>query len=279
MKVYLTEKQFKDYVHRLKEETVGELIGKLEKFPEDMNVDCNDGNGGYSSIKDVKKQDWEESGERHETVTIVHGKYDHDESVVESLCRRLMCEDTATPDHVMVYDENGDEIIDWYYIAASCCPIPFGYDEKMKLHVGQVGEGHSNLENRERCWLRNECGRLWQGGKYVTIWGGHTPSNRLAIANLYKDIKKFGYDISDSIFLYEQDDEVMAIPVIRYIGGGQGVPFLDYFKSKNNGRNDVSPWVKMPGESDAEKRENWYTWNGRRVDENKANKNDKGGRR
>ena len=58
MKVYLTERQFKNYVHYLKEETVGNLMKKLQKYPKDMNVDCNDGNGGYSSIKGVKKQGW-----------------------------------------------------------------------------------------------------------------------------------------------------------------------------------------------------------------------------
>lgn len=268
MKIYLTEKQFKNYISYLKEETVGGLIKKLQKYPKDMNVDCNDTHGTYSTIKGIKKQKWEEGETKHECVTILHDKYDKQESVVESLCNSLINEDYVTPDSVGIA-QDGITIVDWQCHHIECSPRPFGYDSNGNLFVGEIGEYHSELERRIKHILDNECGRFWQNEKFVTMWGaGDNWNCRNFIEQLMMDVKQYGIDLSDSYFLYEKNEVAMIVPMVKFINGDDGESFID-FLTGNNKKEEVYPWSKMPGNSEAEKRENWYAWNGKQIDEEK----------
>lgn len=65
---------------------LSELISKLQEmerlYGPDINIDCNNTEGIYSSILKVGYQKWTtRNGELHETLSIYHSGYDENDSL------------------------------------------------------------------------------------------------------------------------------------------------------------------------------------------------------
>lgn len=64
--------------------TVKEIIKILSTYDQNTWVDCNDDNGIYTDIIDIKPQEWkDEEGHNHKVITILHKGYDSKNSKID----------------------------------------------------------------------------------------------------------------------------------------------------------------------------------------------------
>ena len=60
-----------------------ELTEVVKAFGRDITVDCNDTHGNYSTAKGIHYQEWtDRDGKQHRAVSVIHGGYDPNESIV-----------------------------------------------------------------------------------------------------------------------------------------------------------------------------------------------------
>ena len=139
---------------------------------------------------------------------------------------------TATPDSVYIYDEDGKNIVSYYYTQMNCNPIPFGYDEYGALIVGECGQGHGELMQECGCHL-DITGRFWDN-KYITVWSygelNDDKYNRPFYTKLYNDFQlQLRENIGDYIILFEGCENgqwyVYAVNIIDYIKGAKPIEF------------------------------------------------------
>ena len=72
---------------------LGELVARLKElevlYGPDINIDCNNTEGIYSSILKVGYQTWKaRSGDLHETLSIYHSGYNEDDSIAMKTASR-----------------------------------------------------------------------------------------------------------------------------------------------------------------------------------------------
>ena len=163
-----------------------------------------------------------------------------------------MLYNTATPDSVYIYDENGNELIGFYYVQMDCKPVPFARGEYGEVIIGEVGQGHSELQ-RDYCESIGKQfsiygeGRFWMD-KYVTAWGTNAHSERMIegsrnfYKSLYKDLlDQQNFDIGDYIVLLEgrQDEtitnycEIMVARVRDFVQNGKLTEFTRFMSGGN----------------------------------------------
>lgn len=160
---------------------------------------------------------------------------------------------TATPDSVYIYDENGNELIGCYYVQMDCKPVPFARGEYDEVIIGEVGQGHSDLqkdycERIGRHFAINREGRFWMD-KYVTAWGTNAHSEKMInnsrkfFKDLYEDLlTQQNLDIGDYIVLLEgpyddaivQGCNIMVARVRDFVKNGKLTEYIQFMTGGSN---------------------------------------------